>query len=75
MFQNQVNVGKVTDSMEVLERLCHEKAKEMAETITENAEYTFWTSDIPAELICVARFNINEDGKCTYTLDFSQTTL
>ena len=74
MFQNQVEVGKVTDSMEVLERLCHEKAKEMAETITENAEYTFWTG-IVGELICVARFNINEDGKCTYTLDFSQTTL
>ncbi len=73
-MKQQVSVGKVSDSMEKLEQLCQEKAEKMAKTMTGNAEVSFWTADIP-ELICVAEFNKGEDGKCTYKLDFSQSTL
>lgn len=73
-MKQQVSVGKVSDSMEKLEQLCNEKAEQMATTMTENVEISFWTADIP-ELICIAKFCKGEDGKYAYTLDFSQSTL
>lgn len=73
-MEKQVTVGKVSDSMEKLEKLCKEKAEKMVKTMTTDAEVSFWTADIP-ELICIAKFSKGEDGNYNYTLDFSQSTL
>lgn len=75
-MEQQVTVGKVSDSMEKLKKLCHEKAEQMAKTmnIENNVEIPFWTADIP-ELICVATFSKGDDGNITFCLDFSQATL
>lgn len=77
-MEKQVSVGKVSDSMEKLNALCNEKAEQMAKTMSlkdgETQEVTFWTRDSP-ELICVGEFVKGNDGKTTYNLDFSQSTL
>ena len=77
-MEKQVTVGKVSDNMETLEKLCNEKAEQMAKTMAinsgESQEVSFWTGDIP-ELICVGKFVKGNDGKTTYNLDFSQSTL
>ncbi len=75
-MEKQIKVGKVSDSMETLKKLCNVKAEQMAKSmnITNKMEVTFWTGDIP-ELICVGKFKKDADGKVTYNLDFSQATL
>ena len=77
-MEKQVSVGKVADSMEKLMQLCNEKAEQMTKTMAmnngESQEVSFWTDDIP-ELICVGKFVKGNDGKTTYNLDFSQSTL
>lgn len=73
-MKQEALVGSVNDNMEKLEKLCNEKAKQMAKTIKKDSEVPFWTADIP-ELICIAKFNKKEDGSFAYTLDFSQSTL
>lgn len=73
-MEQQVKVGKVSDSMEQLTKLCNEKAAQMAATMAEESEVTFWTADIP-ELICVAKFCKKDDGSIRYELDFEQSTL
>lgn len=73
-MEKQVTVGKVSDSMEKLEKLCKKKAEKMVKTMTADAEVSFWTADIP-ELICIAKFCKGGDGNYNYTLDFSQSTL
>ena len=75
MDQN-IHVGKVSDSMEKLTKLCNEKVEQMAKTmnIEKDVEIPFWTADFP-ELICVATFSKGKDGNITYKLDFSKSTL
>ena len=77
-MEKQIEVGNVSDNIETLEKLCNEKAEQMAKTMTvndgETQEITFWTGDLP-ELICVGKFVKGSDGKTTYELDFSQSTL
>ena len=75
-MERQITVGKVSDNMETLEKLCNEKAGQMSKTmnITSETEITFWTGDIP-ELICIGIFKKDADGKVSYNLDFSQSTL
>lgn len=74
-MEQQVHVGKVSDSMEKLEKLCKEKAELMAKTMTDIVKVPFWTEEPAEELICVANFSKGEDGRMTYELDFSQSTL
>ena len=69
----QICIGKTTDSFEVLKKLCEEKAKSLLLTMDFSSEPTksvsFWPSDFP-ELIC-----IEKEGNIHYDLDFSQSTL
>ena len=55
----QICIGKTTDSFEVLKKLCEEKAKSLLLTMDFSSEPTksvsFWTSDFP-ELICIGNF-------------------
>lgn len=75
-MEQQVEIGSVSDSMEKLTKLCHEKAEQLTKTmiIENDVMVTFWTEDIP-ELICIATFSKNTNGNITYNLDFSQSTL
>ena len=75
-MEDQVTVGKVSDSMEKLTKLCNEKATKIAKTmrIENDIEISFWTADIP-ELICVAKFSKAAGNNVTFSLDFSQSTL
>jgi len=79
-YQDEISVhcGKVTDSMENLETLCHKEAEKLSTSlaIPEGGEVSvsFWTSDFP-ELICVGRFRKDEKGTIAYDLDFSESTL
>lgn len=77
-MEKQVSVGVMSDSMEELVALCHEKAGRIANAMSlnerETTEVTFWTRGVP-ELICVGKFVKGNDGKITYNLDFSQSTL
>lgn len=41
----------------------------------EEVEVVFWTSDPCSELIGVAYFTKDEEGKVAYKLDYSETTL
>ena len=78
--------GKNTDNFEDLEKMCRQLAdklvdvldaieiKGVPEKMKVEPEIVFWTSDLPAELICVGTF-FYEDGKNKYKLDFEQTTL
>ena len=78
--------GKNSDSFEDLEKMCRQLADKLVDVldaieikgVPENMkvepEIVFWTSDIPAELICVGNFYY-EDEKNKYELDFSKTTL
>ena len=73
-----VSCGKTTDSFEYLEKLCNQKAKELAATIEipigSIVEVAFWTENFP-ELIGVGRFKKDESKNVTYELDFSESTL
>ena len=75
-MEKQIKVGKVSDKMETLEKLCNKKAEQMSKTmnITGETVVTFWTGIIP-ELICVGIFKKGADGKVSFDLDFSQSTL
>ena len=73
-MEQQVQVGKKSDSMEHLTELCKEKASQMAATMTDEAQVSFWTSD-KTELICIATFSRKTDGEMGFDLDFSQSTL
>ena len=74
----QICIGKTTDSFEVLKKLCEEKAKSLLLTMDFSSEPTksvsFWTSDFP-ELICIGIFFKEKEGNIHYDLDFSQSTL
>ena len=59
---------KLVDVLDAIE------IKGVPEKMKVEPEIVFWTSDLPAELICVGTF-FYEDGKNKYELDFSQTTL
>mgnify|MGYP006382986537 CR=1 FL=1 len=78
MEELSIKCGKVTDSLEVLKSICMEKSEELTTQVeVSNQSATtvaFWTEDFP-ELICVARFNKNDEGKIVYELDFSESTL
>lgn len=74
-----IKLGKRTDSFEMLERLCEEEAEKLLATI-EVPDYgkvsvPFWTDYLPAELIGVAYFSKDKNGKIVHELDFSETTL
>lgn len=63
----------------MLERLCEEEAEKLLATI-EVPDYgkvsvPFWTDYLPAELIGVAYFSKDKNGKIVHELDFSETTL
>lgn len=73
-MEKQVTVGKVSNSIEELEKLCNEQAERMVKTITTDSEVSFWTADI-RELICIAKFCKGADGNFNYALDFSLSTL
>lgn len=76
--EQQICIGKTTDSFEMLKNLCEEKAKSLLLTLDFSSEHTksvsFWTSDFP-ELICIGNFFREKDGNIHYDLDFSQSTL
>ncbi len=80
IIKNELSVhcGKVTDSMENLEKQCKEEAGKLLASlnIPDGGEVSvpFWTSDFP-ELICVGRFRKDEKGTIAYDLDFSESTL
>lgn len=73
-----IKCGKTTTSFEELKIECKEEAEKLSKTIeiseNEIISVPFWTSDFP-ELICVGKFNRNENGSIVYKLDFSQSTL
>ena len=73
-MEEQINIGKASDSFEELERLCNAKAAEIAETMTEGGTVSFWTTGMP-ELIGIAEFKKGSDGKMTYKFDTSLSTL
>ncbi len=74
-----VRCGKERDGFEKLQALCEKEAEKMVESINistgEEMEVVFWTSDPCSELIGVAYFTKDEEGKVTYKLDYSETTL
>lgn len=76
--QLSVACGKTTDTFETLKTLCEEKAKDLSRSIDfslqSTVEVPFWTENFP-ELICVGKFTKDENGKISYKLDFSQSTL
>ena len=78
MEELSIKCGKVSDSLEVLKSICMEKSEELKAQINETnqSEVTvvFWTEDFP-ELICVAKFKKDNNGKVVYELDFSESTL
>ena len=73
-----VHCGKVTDSMDTLEKLCCEKAEKLLATLDVpeggKVEVPFWTEDFQ-ELIAVGKFSRDKSGKVIYELDFSESTL
>ena len=75
-MENNIKIGKTSDSVSQLESLCIEKAEEMAKTICFSGDMfvSFWTEDFP-ELIGLCRFSKESDGTIVYDLDFSQSTL
>ena len=76
--EQQICIGKTTDSFEMLKKLCEEKAKSLSLTLDFSSgsvkSVSFWTSDFP-ELICIGNFFRGKDGNIHYDLDFSQSTL
>jgi hypothetical protein len=77
-MEQQEKVGKLSDNLDELTKLCNKRAKQIAKTITlnncETKEVSFWTGDIP-ELICIGKFTKGINGEIAYSLDFSQSTL
>lgn len=73
-----IKCGKTTTSFEELKIVCKEEAEKLSKTIevseNEIISVPFWTSDFP-ELICVGKFNRNENGLIDFELDFSESTL
>lgn len=74
-----VRCGKERDGFEKLQALCEKEAEKMVESINistgEEMEVVFWTSDPCNELIGIAYFTKDEEGKVAYKLDYSETTL
>lgn len=74
-----VRCGKERDGFEKLQALCEKEAEKMVKSINistgEEVEVVFWTSDLCSELIGVAYFTKDEEGKVAYKLDYSETTL
>ena len=75
-MENSIKIGKTSDSLSKLERLCMKKAKEMSKSIDFSGEMvvSFWTKDFP-ELIGLCKFTKEPDGTIVYDIDFSQSTL
>lgn len=74
-----IKFGKNHFEYEELEALCKEEAEHLLKTKDfsnySTFEVEFWTDEAWTELIGVAIFNKDENGKVTYELDFSETTL
>lgn len=74
-----IKLGSPDDSFEKLQTLCNDKANELLKNIEletgEEMIVVFWTTDIFAELIGVAKIGKNNSGMMTYSLDFSESTL
>ncbi|MDY0988724.1 hypothetical protein SOM12_14935 [Flavobacterium sp. CFBP9031] len=73
-----ISCGKTTDDYSKLQKMCEEKAMELAKTIEigkdEIVSVPCWTSDFP-ELIGVAHFEKDENGTILTRVDFSEGTL
>lgn len=75
----EIRCGKSTDSYERLMELCRNEANKVV-TELQNAdsmkvEIEFWTDEQPAEFICVCRFERDESGNVSYSMDDSASTL
>lgn len=74
-----INLGSSRDNFEELQTMCNNKANELARSVElnigEEMIVTFWTTDLFAELIGVAKIGKNSSGMITYSLDFSESTL
>lgn len=77
--QSTISIGKNSDTVEELERLCNQKAKELATNIDisnqKEVSVPFWTDDFPSELICVCNISLDKKGNPKYDLDYSQSTM
>ena len=73
-----IECGKNSDSFEKLEKLCIIEAEKLISKLQFNNKDTIdvpcWTSDFP-ELIGILIFKKATDGKISFELDTSETTL
>lgn len=74
-----VRCGKERDGFEKLQAMCEKEAEKMMASINistcEEVKVAFWTSDPCSELIGIAYFTKDEEGKVAYKFDYSETTL
>ncbi|MBD5245749.1 MAG: hypothetical protein HDS55_03255 [Barnesiella sp.] len=74
-----ISLGSSRDSFEELQTMCNNKANELTKSVElnigEEMNVVFWTTDLFAELIGVAKIEKNSSGMITYSLDFSESTL
>lgn len=77
--QFSIRCGKESDGLKKLEQLCKENGEKLLKEINlpENTTISvaFWTDECFSEFICVGYFKKDENGKITYNLDFSESTL
>ena len=73
-----VHCGKESDGFDKLKELCANEAEKCLTTISvsegECVSVSFWTADTQ-ELIGIGKFRKSADGRISYDLDFSETTL
>ena len=74
-----ISLGSFGDGSEKLQTMCNNKANELTKSVElnigEEMIVEFWTTDLFAELIGVAKIEKNSSGMINYSLDFSESTL